>query len=176
VTSDQVRQESAEVYYARSAFVTLADETIAFLKSRAAENPRRRSRLCLHRDPSDALHEMLIVHHRDVYVRPHRHLDKAESFVLVEGAATVLLMDEAGSVKDAIPLGSPGSGRPFCYRIPAGTIHSLIIESEWLVFLEATTGPFDRAKTEFMQWSPDGSEPVAAKEYLADSLLAACAR
>jgi cupin fold WbuC family metalloprotein len=160
------REQSPEVYYPSEPLVVIDEATIAFLKARAAQNPRLRSRLCMHSDPGDVLHEMLIVHHRDVYVRPHRHVGKAESFHLVEGAATVVLMDENGRPTASPRLGRTGSGKPFFCRIPENVMHTLLIESEWLVFIEATTGPFERAKTQYLTGSPDGSDTNAARRYL----------
>jgi hypothetical protein len=76
-----LRAQNAEVYYSDAAIVTADDGVIAELKRIAAKNPRLRSRLCTHPDPSSPLHEMLIVHHRDAYIRPHKHLGKPESFM-----------------------------------------------------------------------------------------------
>lgn len=120
----------------------------------------------MHADPSAALHEMLIVHHRDVYVRPHLHRGKGESFHVIEGEATVVLFDDRGAVEARISIGAAGSGRFFFYRIPEGVAHTFLIESEWLVFHETTSGPFDPSKTEFMPWAPDGSDADEARSYL----------
>ncbi|HEY1727839.1 MAG TPA: WbuC family cupin fold metalloprotein [Candidatus Baltobacteraceae bacterium] len=160
------REENPEVYYSNQSLVVVDDSTIAFLKSRAASSPRKQSRLCMHANPSDALHQMLIIHHRDVYVRPHRHLAKAESLQILEGAATVALLDEHGGVNGAIRLADPASGKPFFYRIPANVVHTLRIESEWLVFMEVTSGPFVRSQTEYMAFSPDGSDVAEVDRYL----------
>ena len=95
-----LRAQNAEVYYSDAAIVTADDAVIAELKRIAAQNPRLRSRLCTHPDPSSGLHEMLIVHHREAYVRPHKHLAKPESFHVIEGTATLLTgPDLVNSVK-----------------------------------------------------------------------------
>ena len=85
-----LRAQNPEVYYSDDAIVAVDDATIAELKRLAAQNPRLRSRLCTHPDPSDGLHEMLIVHHREAYVRPHKHLGKPESFHVIEGTAQMM--------------------------------------------------------------------------------------
>ena len=89
-----LRAQNPEVYYSDDAIVTADDATIAELKRIAAGNPRLRSRLCTHPDPSSGLHEMLIVHHREAYVRPHRHFGKPESFHVIEGTAQVVIFEE----------------------------------------------------------------------------------
>src|SRR6478609_9998623 len=88
-----LRAQNPEVYYSDDAIVTADDATIAELKRIAAQNSRLRSRLCTHPDPASGLHEMLIVHHRQAYVRPHKHLGKPVSFHLIEGSARVVIFD-----------------------------------------------------------------------------------
>jgi cupin fold WbuC family metalloprotein len=167
------RKVSDEVYYTERAVTSVGPEEIDFLKARAAELPRRRSRLCAHPSPEHGLHEMLIVHGRDAYVRPHRHHGKPESLHVIEGRATALLFGEDGGIERRIAMGPPGSGACFFYRIESAVYHSLVIESDWLVFHEATSGPFDPAQTEWAPWSPDGKDETAAARYLLDLRKAA---
>jgi cupin fold WbuC family metalloprotein len=162
----QVIEETPEVYYTSASVATVGDDDIAFLKARAAENPRRRCRLCLHAAPSAAQHEMLIVHHRECYVRPHRHEQKSESLIVIEGEALAFTFDDRGRVDSAIRLAAPGGGRRFSYFMPAGVWHGLAILSEWLVFVEAAAGPFERGATSFPAWAPDGNDALAALAYI----------
>jgi len=157
-----------EVFYSDRAFLTVGPDDIAWLKAEAARLPRRRARLCAHPDPSAPVHEMVIVHGHMAYVRPHRHLDKAESLHVLEGTVRALLFDQDGGIVDVVDMGPLGTGRPYFYRMPQGIFHSLLISSDWLVFHEATEGPFDPARTEFPAWAPDGSDPSAVERYMAD--------
>jgi cupin fold WbuC family metalloprotein len=151
-----------EVYYTADGITLVGPEEISFLKARAAENPRRRARLCTHPAPDSGLHEMLIVHGRDAYVRPHRHLGKPESLHVMEGSATVVFFDDAGTPRRRVKLGAGACGY---YRIESAVFHSLLIESEWFVFHEVTSGPFDPAMTEWAAWAPDGKDKAAAQRY-----------
>jgi len=162
------REQNREVFYLNDPIVTAGPEDIAFLKCQAAANPRKRSRLCAHPDIKAGVHEMLIVHHRDVFVRPHYHIGKSESFLVIEGAATVLFFEESGSLLRAIRVGAAGSGLPFYYRIPERMIHALIIEAEWLVFQEVTQGPFDSVTNVTPPWSPDDQDPEQCRAFLAE--------
>src|SRR6266851_9556628 len=92
------RQESPEVYYSDARVVLAGQEDVAFVKAAAAANPRGRARLCTHRGTDDALHEMLIVHRRDVYVRPHAHIGKNESFLALGGDAVAGLSHARGAI------------------------------------------------------------------------------
>ena len=162
-----MRIESAEVLYAADGVVTVDAEAIAGLKRDASRNPRERIRLCTHRGTGDAVHEMLIVHAASAYVRPHKHIGKAESFHVIEGRVDVVLFDDEGEVGDVIPMGEYASGLPFYYRIDQPVFHTLLIRSAVLVFHETTSGPFKREQTVFAAWSPD-SEPAAVAAYMSD--------
>ncbi|RXH36383.1 WbuC family cupin fold metalloprotein [Bradyrhizobium zhanjiangense] len=161
-----LRAQNPEVYYSDDAIVTADDATIAELKRIAAGNPRLRSRLCTHPDPSSGLHEMLIVHHREAYVRPHKHFGKPESFHLIEGTAQVVIFEDDGRIRDVLEMAPYGHGALCYYRMPEKVFHSILITSEWLVFHETTAGPFDPARTAFPDWAPDGSDAVAVQDYV----------
>ena len=164
--AERTRAESAEVLYPAEQIVTVDAAVIDELKQAAAKNPRQRIRICAHRSVDDRVHEMLIVHTRDTYVRPHRHTGKSESFHVIDGDVDVVLFDDAGAVADVIQMGSFASGRTFFYRIADPVYHTLLIRSEVLVFHEATTGPFRREESNFAPWAPDESDPAAVSAFL----------
>jgi cupin fold WbuC family metalloprotein len=166
-TMFNVRAESVEVLYAADAIVTVDRTTIEALKRGALANARRRIRLCVHRGVGDSLHEMLIVHTRDTYVRPHRHLEKCESFHVIEGDVDVVIFDEDGGVTGVIEMGSIQSGRRFFYRIADPLYHTLIVRSDVLVFHETTLGPFRREQTVFAPWAPEEGDAGAIGRFLA---------
>lgn len=162
-----LRAQNPEVYYSDDAIVTADDATIVELKRLAAQNPRLRSRLCTHPDPSAGLHEMLIVHHREAYVRPHKHFGKPESFHLIEGTARVVIFENDGKIRDVLDMAPYGQGKLCYYRMPDEVFHTILITSEWLVFHETTAGPFDPSRTAFPDWAP-GNDEGAAKGYMAE--------
>ena len=60
------------------------------LKAIALQSDSLRARILAHPNSQSTVHEMLIVLHRDSLVLPHRHpLDKAESYLVLEGALRV---------------------------------------------------------------------------------------
>jgi len=157
-------ERGRDVWYATGPLNTLGEPEIAFLKARAAESDRRRSRICMHASPSALVHEMLIAHHHTCYVRPHRHPEKAESLFVVEGRARAVFYGERGNVESVLELGESRQ-HTFAYRVGAGRYHSLLIESDWLIFLEVSEGPFSSASSVFPDWAPDGNDPVAARDF-----------
>jgi cupin fold WbuC family metalloprotein len=155
----KIRNESEEVLYPDENLIFLQIDHIQELKHRAMVNSRHRVRLCTHRTPDDQLHEMFIVHMRDCYVRPHKHIGKVESMVVLEGEADFVLFNDDGSIRKIIAMGNQNSGKVFYQRLTDPIYHMLIIRTEFLVFHEITEGPFLRESTLFPSWAP--AEPSA---------------
>jgi len=162
----KMKKFNDEVYYAEEKVVQVSREVIDFLKQKALENPRKRCRLCTHRDVNDKIHEMIIVHTRDTYVRPHKHTGKVEAFHLIEGLVDVLLFDEQGKIKQVIQMGPYGSGKTFYYKIDQADYHTLLIKSDIVVFHEITTGPFRKEETIFAPWSPEDTDKKSVSEFM----------
>ncbi len=160
-----IRKESAEVLYPEEDVVIVTAADLDELKQLALQNPRRRVRLCAHRSPQDHLHEMFIVHTLNHYVRPHKHLGKAESMTVLEGEVDVVLFNEDGSIHQTVQMGASGSGKIFYQRLSDPIYHTLIIRTPFLVFHEGTEGPFVREKTIFPEWAP-AEEGAAAIEFI----------
>jgi cupin fold WbuC family metalloprotein len=157
---------SEEVLVAQDSLVQVDHAELEALKTLAARSPRHRARLCAHRDSQDRLHEMLIVLTRQVYIRPHKHLNKTESFHVIEGSAIVLFFDDTGAIVEAMPIGDATSGRTFYFRNDDSRYHTQIVTSDFLVFHEITNGPFNRADTLFAPWSPGESETAAVRSFV----------
>ena len=113
---------------------------------------------------------MLIASHRDTYVTPHRHLSKSETFVVLEGLADIILFNSDGAVQEIVKMGPPSCGKPFFYRMPPRQFHSLSIDTELLVFLENTKGPFNLDDRENASWAPDYNDTESGRAYIASIL------
>jgi cupin fold WbuC family metalloprotein len=138
---------------------------IRLLKQKADASPMKRARICLHNSSDDSIHEMLIVLSRGVYIRPHRHLGKSESFQLLEGRATVVFFDDKGNVTANRELART-SGKPFIYRINTPIFHTQIVHSKYLVFYEVTRGPWLPGETEYAAWAPEKAEEKLLRTWL----------
>lgn len=164
-----------EVFYAQSAVVRLDSEVLEFLKDIASKNARKRARLCTHESVESDVHEMIIVHAKDVYIRPHKHLNKSESFHVIEGKAKVIMFEETGEVKEIIPIGDMQSDENFFYRISTPIYHSLDVVSDFIVFHETTKGPLNREETVFAPWAPDEKDLGKGLEFV-KNLREKCAK
>jgi cupin fold WbuC family metalloprotein len=155
-----------EVLVADVSIVEVCRRDVELLKVSADENERKRIRLCAHRDIEDQLHEMVIVHTKDAYVRPHKHLNKSESIHIIEGFVDVVLFDEACNIDDVIHMGNYGSGNQFFLRMQVPHYHMLLIRSDILVFHETTSGPFRRSDTIFAPWSPEEADIASRRIFV----------
>ncbi len=155
-----------EVFIAVDPIVRFGDEEIAFLKQRAQANARKRARICAHKTNDDALHEMVIAISAASYIHPHKHVDKSESFHIVEGEVDVAVFDDAGAIVDVIELGGIGSGRKFYYRLSESAFHTLLIRTEFLIVHEVTNGPFDRDRTVLAPFAPSEDQADQARDYM----------
>jgi cupin fold WbuC family metalloprotein len=84
--------------------------------------------------------------------------------LVVEGRARAVFFDDGGTVESVLELGEPPHGT-FAYHVGAGRYHSLLIESDWLIFLEVGQGPFSTTSSLFPDWAPDGNDPAAARDF-----------
>ena len=161
------RVESPEVMYAGSTLSIIEQANIEELKKLALLNESQRARLCTHVDVNDALHEMLIVHQRGAYVRPHKHVGKSESTHIIEGEVDLVLFDDRGEIERVIEMGSYESSKPFYYRMNSSVFHMLIVRSDVVIFHETTNGPFVAGASCFADWAPSPNEPANISKFVA---------
>ncbi len=162
----KIKKINDEVYYTAQDITTVGPEEMRFLKDAARSNTRQRARLCTHRRPEDTLHEMLIVFGREGYIRPHRHTAKVESYHFIEGLVDTVIFDNEGGIQDVLTAGDAAQGGAFYLKIDDERFHTFIIRSEYIVYQETTTGPFQPEETVFAPWAPDGEDPEEAAAFL----------
>lgn len=165
--NDKYKSLNPEVLYSELSITTTDRSDIDIFKQLSSHNPRKRIRLCAHASPEDRLHEMLIVHERSAYVRPHKHPGKTESMHIIEGLVDVVVFDDDGRIERVIGMGDYASGETFFYRMTKPVFHTLIIRTDILVFHETTSGPFDRGDTVFATWAPEDSDVNSVSIFMA---------
>jgi cupin fold WbuC family metalloprotein len=165
---DKYRFQNPEVAYSDDEIVHVRRADLDALVEHSSRNPRKRVRLCAHSDPRQPLHEMLIVHERSAYVRPHRHPGKSESMHVIAGLVDVVIFDDLGDISRVIEMGDYASGKTFYYRMATPLFHTLLIHSDVLVFHETTDGPFKSGSSVFPDWAPDGADALLVEHYVHD--------
>ena len=163
----RVTEINEEVLVTLDSIAKVTREDIQWLKAKAAGNARERVRLCAHRSIEDAVHEMLIVHTKETYIRPHKHPNKSESFHIIEGSLDIVVFDDGGEVSDVIKMGEYSSGSQFYWRLSESNFHTVIPRSDFVVFHETTSGPFERATSNLpASWSPAEDNLPAQARYM----------
>lgn len=153
-------------FFCGQEIVEVSQEQLDQLRQAAMQAPLKRARLCLHLSYNDTLQEMVIVFCRGSYIRPHRHVNKSESFHVIEGELAVVFFDDEGQVTRRIQLGPLGSGRTFLYRLSSSLWHTVVPFSEFVTIHETTTGPFIKEETEFAAWGPDEADADGIRAFL----------
>ena len=130
------------LFFSGKIFV-LDDSKILQLKQLALNHPLRRSRICLHNSREEFVQEMIIVAHKDSHFEEHRHpINKPESYHVIEGELEVRVYSDVGEVIETILLSHNSS--PRMYRIQGNVWHRPIVISEWTIYHEVYTGPFNK--------------------------------
>jgi cupin fold WbuC family metalloprotein len=162
----KLRGHGPDVFYVAGALPVLDRADVDALKAVVDRSTFKRTRICVHEGTDDPLQEMFIVQLRATYIRPHKHLDKVESLLVLEGEADAVFFDDGGEIQQVVPLGPYQSPRRFFYRIGSAIYHSLLIHTATFVFKEATLGPFDKARTVFAPWSPAEGDDASVRTYM----------
>lgn len=133
---------------------------------RAAASPRLRMNHNFHNSPEDNPHRFLNVLLKGTYIRPHRHTTppKPETFLVLEGAADVIIFDESGAITERYHLGSDSpEGRVWGIDIAPGVWHTILPRTDRAVCFEVKPGPWQPASDkEFAEWAPAENDPEAA--------------
>jgi cupin fold WbuC family metalloprotein len=161
-------QKSPEVFLAEGPIAAVGEGEIATLKAAVKASPKGRARINAHSDGDDALHEMIIAIDASSYIRPHKHPGKSEAFHIVEGEVDIVVFKDDGEIDRIVPLGAPGGGRSFYYRMSKPFFHTLIIRSDVLIVHEITNGPFRPEATVYADFAPQDSDTKDAATYQAD--------
>ena len=148
-------RENNEVLYLEKNVISFNNRNLKLLSDLSKKNLDQKIRICFHSNINDKIHQMLILHKKNYYIRPHRVVDKTETGLILKGVCDLILFKPNGLLKKVIHLGpiNNKSNKSFFYIIPKNTFHTLLIHKN-LTFLETTSGPFDKKKVFMAQWSP----------------------
>jgi cupin fold WbuC family metalloprotein len=147
-------KSNREVGYLYNKIINIKKKDIKGLILNSNYNPNKKSRFCLHKSKNSKIHEMIIYHKKNYYIKPHKHLGKHESFHLIKGSADVIFFQDNGKIDKIIKMGEYTSSKTYYYRINKAIYHSIVIKSPYIIFHEVVLGPFKKSKTKFPKWAP----------------------
>jgi cupin fold WbuC family metalloprotein len=156
----------SSVRFINKDIIEIGKTDLDILKSEAQRSPLRRARICLHKNYDEQVHEMIIAFCFDSYVIPHRHVNKIESFHIIDGKLAIIFFDEIGEVINKIIMAPLGSGFTFLYRLSSPLWHTVIPITEYVIIHETTAGPFIQGEAERPKWAPDENEHESVKRFV----------
>jgi cupin fold WbuC family metalloprotein len=145
---------------------------LAELDRKAQASPRLRTNHNLHEGPQAAIQRLAVKLRRGTYIRPHRHPQRWELGLVLQGRMDLVLFDDSGALTERVTM-TPVQGT-LAMELPAGTWHSYVCVSDAATFFEVKEGPYDPALSEFAPWSPAEGAADAAKylEWMAAAAVA----
>ena len=161
-----LKKINKEDYYVKKGIEFISQKHISFLKKRVKFTKRKRVRICLHKNQKSKLHEMIIILSKDTYIRPHKHIDKAESLHVIEGSADVIFFDYKGKIIKKIRLTAKKDKFTFYYRLSSSVFHTFKLKSKHFIFHETTEGPLLKKKTIYAKWSPSENNQFEVKKFI----------
>ncbi len=118
----------------------------------AEVSPRRRAHHTIHETNEDPIQRLFVALASGTYFRPHRHTDKKELVIILQGKLGMLVFDNNGKVLERYEL-TPGN-MPVLEH-PQGNWHACVALEPETVFVEVKQGPFaPTAEEDFAQWAP----------------------
>jgi cupin fold WbuC family metalloprotein len=146
------------VYYFDKVKPFIDSKLLEFLKKDAIKNKLKRSRICVHKKPTSKLHEMFIAILRDSYIKPHKHLNKDESYFLLEGKLEIVVFNENGKIKEVICMSTIGKNKKLYFKIFKNSMHTIVIKSKYIIIKEVTEGPLNKKNDVFAHFAPDENQ------------------
>lgn len=135
-------------------------EYIEYLKLLAQKDSTGKCMMCFHNDIREHTHEMMFVYPAGSYIRPHSHLIKTETTIVIEGKLQEVIFDDKGEILDKYVVDKEGI---FITRIDKGVIHTQIPLTD-VIFYEAKPGPFTgKDDSIFPEWAPGMDDEVGIR-------------
>ena len=142
-------------YYSLASPTFIDKDTIQFMKE-SSNKKKDDVRVCMHMDSKSDFHDMVILQRKGCYRRPHKHLNKGETWHIIEGAMAVFVFNDFGHIIDKRIL-SPSD--MFLYRLDKNMYHTAIPLSKYVIYHESKLGPFLKNNDSiYPDWSPVAGE------------------
>ncbi len=165
--SEAVRLDSSGkslAYFCRRKPVAVTKELVADLVARGAGTGQG-IRLCLHEGPDALLHDMIVVQYGGQYFRPHKHLEKSESYHMIDGEMGIVIFDDEGKVVEACRMDTSNTT---VYGVGPGMYHTNFPLTEVAVYHESRPGPLVSGDSVLAPWGPDDNDEAEAGRFVAE--------
>ena len=121
--------------------VVIDKKIIEELKMLSQKFGKKDIRICLHNDRENNLHNMINLIYKKEENIPHKHINKSESYHIIEGRMIISIFDDKGIITDECLLDKNDT---FLFRVGRDTFHTTVSETEFVIFHETRPGPFPK--------------------------------
>ena len=158
--TNSIRNKKKLIYFNNS--------IIKKFKDLADLSKKKRSRICIHTSQNCKTHEMIIFLKKNSYIRPHIHPNqKSESYHVIKGKMLVYVFTKSGKTIDVIKMSSPQNSDNFYYRMNKGYYHMPIAISDYCVYHETFSGPFEKQNdVTYAEFAPPENDQYLIKKFL----------
>lgn len=147
------RGGKSAAYFCTNSLVQVNSKVIDKLKHLLQESVDPQVRFNLHDDPADTLHEMIIIQRKDCDCRPHKHVNKDESYQIIEGTLEVRVYDDSGKITSTVELSRSREDSVFMFRVKRDQWHCAMPKTDFVIFKESRPGPFEGSDSIEPDWS-----------------------
>jgi cupin fold WbuC family metalloprotein len=145
--------------------IKITTQLIDSVIDQARTSLRLRMNYNFHPELSDPVQRLLNALEPWTYIRPHKHITKEESFVLLRGTALAVVFNDDGSIRDHAVL-SQANGI-LGIEFEENSYHMLTALETGTVVYEIKEGPFvPHTEGSSASWAPQEGTP-GAKDFLA---------
>jgi len=156
-------QAKTAAFFCCTEAVAIDLQTLGDLKAVSDARGRVSTRICLHVDPADELHQMIVLHRSGSYHRPHMHRQKHEGYHIIQGRMLIACFDDTGAITAVHPLSLQ---EQLLYRTALQQYHTLIPLSDYVIYQEVRPGPFvPEGDSKFADWAPELQDTAGIEKY-----------
>ena len=138
----KLRKKNERVYYSVEIPTLLNMQLIILIKELARFREIPVSRICLHSNDENNIHEMLMIHTQQVIVGPLKQNKSSLSYHMLSGIANIELYNDLGERTRKIRIDSTDKLSASSVRLDASIFRSIQTISNYSIFLEIASGPF----------------------------------
>jgi len=139
----------------------ITEDLLNELDRKARESPRLRTNHNLHEVPEATIQRLAVKLRQGTYIRPHRHPQRWELGLVLQGRMDLVLFDDEGRLTERITM-TPMRGT-LAVELPVAQWHSYVCVSDAATFFEVKEGPYDpKTSSEFAPWAPAEGDAQAA--------------
>ena len=152
------KKAKTKAYFFKNSSSVFNKKFINFLEKHYRKT-KKDIRICMHKDPSDKQHDMVLLQKRKNFYKPwyenrkmgtfpHKHLKRSETYHLIKGKMACVIFNNKGKVTFAQAM-YPND----IFRTPINTYHTQIPLSEYVIYHEGALGPFKKGNSVFPKWA-----------------------